>query len=146
MRLWSLHPKYLDSKGLVALWREALLAQKVIHSPAGAYSNHPQLERFRALPEPKLAISQYLEAVYQESCRRAYHSDEGRIWQTGHGAPLMAVTEGQLGYELEHLAAKLNQRDKSPLVKLPGNGLPEPHLSFEIVPGPEASWERVREK
>lgn len=30
MRLWTLHPKYLDTKGLVALWREALLAQKVL--------------------------------------------------------------------------------------------------------------------
>jgi hypothetical protein len=27
MRLWSLHPKYLDAKGLVAVWR--LLAKKV---------------------------------------------------------------------------------------------------------------------
>ncbi|WP_338140756.1 pyrimidine dimer DNA glycosylase/endonuclease V [Candidatus Nitrotoga sp. 1052] len=27
MRLWTLHPCYLDSRGLVALWREALLAQ-----------------------------------------------------------------------------------------------------------------------
>lgn len=23
MRLWSSHPKYLDAKGIVALWREA---------------------------------------------------------------------------------------------------------------------------
>ncbi|HEU5178767.1 MAG TPA: pyrimidine dimer DNA glycosylase/endonuclease V, partial [Burkholderiales bacterium] len=30
MRLWSLHPKYLDARGLVALWREALLAQAVL--------------------------------------------------------------------------------------------------------------------
>jgi carboxyl-terminal processing protease len=29
MRLWSLHPKYLDAQGLVALWREALLAKAV---------------------------------------------------------------------------------------------------------------------
>lgn len=27
MRLWSIHPCYLDSKGLIALWRESLLAQ-----------------------------------------------------------------------------------------------------------------------
>jgi hypothetical protein len=30
MRIWSLHPKYLDSKGLVALWRESLLAKNVL--------------------------------------------------------------------------------------------------------------------
>lgn len=27
MRLWSLHPKHLDPQGLVALWREVLLAR-----------------------------------------------------------------------------------------------------------------------
>ncbi|WP_368086417.1 pyrimidine dimer DNA glycosylase/endonuclease V [Nitrosomonas sp. Nm34] len=26
MRLWSIHPKYLDAKGLLALWREGLQA------------------------------------------------------------------------------------------------------------------------
>lgn len=30
MRLWVSHPKYLDCKGLVALWRESLLARKVL--------------------------------------------------------------------------------------------------------------------
>lgn len=30
MRLWSLHPNCLDAQGLVALWREALLAQAVL--------------------------------------------------------------------------------------------------------------------
>ncbi|MGP1680491.1 MAG: pyrimidine dimer DNA glycosylase/endonuclease V [Giesbergeria sp.] len=30
MRLWSLHPQYLDSKALVALRREGLLAQAVL--------------------------------------------------------------------------------------------------------------------
>jgi hypothetical protein len=29
-RIWSLHPKYLDARGLVALWREGLLAQAVL--------------------------------------------------------------------------------------------------------------------
>ncbi|MDI3502728.1 MAG: hypothetical protein PWR13_285 [Archaeoglobi archaeon] len=28
MRLWSIHSKYLDAKGLVAVWREGLLAKK----------------------------------------------------------------------------------------------------------------------
>ena len=27
MRLWSLHPKHLDPQGLVARWREGLLAR-----------------------------------------------------------------------------------------------------------------------
>jgi hypothetical protein len=34
MRLWSLHPEYLDANGLVALWREALLAQAFLQGKA----------------------------------------------------------------------------------------------------------------
>ncbi|MGP9584395.1 pyrimidine dimer DNA glycosylase/endonuclease V, partial [Micrococcaceae sp. AOP34-BR2-30] len=30
MRLWSLHPEVLDRQGLIAGWREALLAQAVL--------------------------------------------------------------------------------------------------------------------
>ena len=30
MRLWSLSPRYLDVKGLVAVWREGLLADAVL--------------------------------------------------------------------------------------------------------------------
>jgi len=32
MRMWSVHPSHLDRAGLVACWRESLLAQAV---PAG---------------------------------------------------------------------------------------------------------------
>ena len=43
MRLWSIHPRYLDSMGLVALWREALLAQAVLRGETKGYKFHPQL-------------------------------------------------------------------------------------------------------
>ena len=46
MRLWSLHPKYLDSKGLVAVWREGLLALEVLKGNTKGYRSHPQLTRF----------------------------------------------------------------------------------------------------
>ena len=39
MRLWSLRPKYLDSQGLVALWREGLLAQAVLRGKTRGYRN-----------------------------------------------------------------------------------------------------------
>jgi hypothetical protein len=45
MRLWSLHPSLLDAKGLVALWREALLAQKVLQGGTTGSRFHPQLQR-----------------------------------------------------------------------------------------------------
>ncbi|WP_343214776.1 pyrimidine dimer DNA glycosylase/endonuclease V, partial [Dokdonella sp.] len=40
MRLWSLHPRYLDPQGLVALWREALLAKAVLRGETRGYTQH----------------------------------------------------------------------------------------------------------
>ena len=37
MRLWSLHPRYFDSKGLTAAWREALLARAVLTGQTRGY-------------------------------------------------------------------------------------------------------------
>jgi hypothetical protein len=37
MRLWTLHPKCLDARGLVVPWREALLAQKVLRGETRGY-------------------------------------------------------------------------------------------------------------
>src|SRR5665213_874155 len=56
MRLWTLHPRYLDAQGLVAAWREALLAQKVLEGATRGYTRHPQLIRFQSHPKPLEAI------------------------------------------------------------------------------------------
>jgi hypothetical protein len=40
MRKWSIHPQYLDTKGLEALWREALLAKNVLEVKTKGYRNH----------------------------------------------------------------------------------------------------------
>ncbi|MFN3505685.1 MAG: pyrimidine dimer DNA glycosylase/endonuclease V, partial [Caldimicrobium sp.] len=60
MRLWSIHPMYLDARGLVALWREALLARKVLIGETSGYRNHPQLVRFKRSASPLDAINRYL--------------------------------------------------------------------------------------
>ena len=67
MRLWSLHPRYLDRAGLVALWREALLAQAVLRGATRGYRRHPQLVRFRSHPDPEGAIAAYLEGICREA-------------------------------------------------------------------------------
>ena len=79
MRLWTLHPKYLDSAGLVALWREALLARAVLRGSTAGYRHHPQLERFRAQPRPVASLNRYLDAVYDESRRRGFTFDPGKL-------------------------------------------------------------------
>ena len=143
MRLWSLHPRYLDSRGLVALWREALLAQKALESTSGGYSRHPQLERFRAQPHPLLTVSCYLEAVLEESRYRGYNFNQLLIRHPVAKVPSLQVTEAQLLYELAHLSAKLGKRAPSALERLADIDVPDPHPLFRAVPGPVASWEKI---
>jgi hypothetical protein len=66
MRLWTLHPRYLDAQGLVALWREALLARAVLRGETRGYRHHPQLLRFQAHAQPRTAISVFLAGVHAE--------------------------------------------------------------------------------
>jgi hypothetical protein len=139
MRLWSLHPRYLDPKGLVALWREALLAQAVLRGETRGYRNHPQLDRFRAAPGPAPAVAAYLRVVQAEAARRGYRFDPARIGD-GTCAPL-PVPFGQLAYEREHLLAKLRLRAPDWLEALERDPDPEPHPLFRLVPGGIAPWE-----
>ena len=64
MRIWSVHPRYLDRQGLLACWRESLLAQAVLADATKGYQHHPQLERFREQPDPLVAIGAYLAGLH----------------------------------------------------------------------------------
>ena len=143
MRLWSLHPRYLDVRGLVALWREALLAQAVIGGKTRGYTRHPQLVRFRETPAPLQSIAFYLHAVQAEATQRGYRFDASKIGPCGK-VPVIEVTSGQVRHEWEHLSAKLRVRDPVWLEQFNFNPLPEPHSLFRIVPGPVAGWEVIR--
>jgi hypothetical protein len=141
MRLWSIHPKYLDAQGLVALWREGLLARKVLEGRTKGYRNHPQLERFRAARDPVAAIERYLAAVLDEATRRGYAFDASKIRRRRAGRA-MTVTSGQLAFETQHLARKLASRCPGALRELRRGGRTEPHPLFAVVPGPVEAWER----
>lgn len=143
MRLWTLHPRYLDARGLVALWREALLAQAVLGGQTRGYTRHPQLQRFRDCPAPMAAIAAYLHGVRAEACVRGYRFDAAKIL-SGPGAVQVESTLGQLGYEWKHLATKLRARDPSWLANFVAVDFPEPHPLFRLVPGPIAAWEVAR--
>jgi hypothetical protein len=143
MRLWSLHPKYLDRQGLVALWREALLAQAVLRGRTRGYTRHPQLERFGSHASPRLAINAYLAAVHAEATSRGYAFDRRKIGPVRAVEPI-AVTQGQLAREWQHLLAKLAARDPSRFERLRMESDPQCHPLFHRCPGPVASWERAR--
>jgi hypothetical protein len=152
MRIWSLHPSLLDAKGLVACWRETLLAQKVLEGKTRGYTHHPQLDRFRAAPEPLACIAAYLASLADEADSRGYHFDRSRI----HAVPAtgtLPVTSGQVAYEAALLRAKIADRSpdwfESPAwvalvradfkpAEIPLNPL------FVAVSGDVEPWERVK--
>src|SRR5678815_5750309 len=117
MRLWSLPPRYLDAAGLVALWREALLARAVLRGKTRGYRHHPQLDRFREHGSPKLAISAYLAAIHAEAGARGYVFDRSKVGPARRIA-VMNVTRGQLQREWTHLLRKLCLRSPAQFEKL----------------------------
>jgi hypothetical protein len=141
MRIWSLHPKYLDRQGLLACWRETLLAQKVLEGKTTGYRNHPQLTRFRAAPDPGSAVAAYLTILADEAEQRGYRFDRSRIGPT-RAANRIPVTRGQVLYEWEHLKAKLLRRDPVRLEEFANLTMPEVHPLFDVVEGEVEPWEK----
>jgi hypothetical protein len=142
MRLWTLHPKYLDARGLVALWREALLAQKVLRGETRGYQHHPQLRRFAKTKNPPAALAAYLKAVHDEAVRRGYQFNTSKIGRRQFRGKL-EETRGQLLYEWRHLKRKLSKRDPGRLRDFVSVKIPESHPLFGIVPGPVRDWEKI---
>ena len=136
MRIWSLHPSLLDRRALVACWRETLLAQKVLQGLTRGYTNHPQLIRFRAHPQPLEAVAAYLSGLVDEADARGYSfnraligagenstgknssgkndTDKNCADKAGNSYASVAhipVPLGQLEYELAFLRHKVAGRD-----------------------------------
>lgn len=141
MRLWSLHPRYLDRQGLVAVWREALLAQAVLRGQTRGYRNHPQLARFRAAPDPLAAVAAYLLPVHEEARERGYSFEQRKIGPTGPGITI-PVTSGQIEYEWAHLMAKLLARSPATHGRWSAVVAPDPHPLFRVRSGGIEPWER----
>jgi hypothetical protein len=141
MRLWTVHPKYLDPQGLVAAWREALLAQKVLRGLTKGYRHHPQLKRFQEHETPVSAVAAFLAGLADEADRRGYKFDHSKITPERF-AGRIRETNGQLLYEWAHLKRKL--RERSPEIYRQHRSLeaPEPHPLFRIVAGEVREWEK----
>ncbi len=131
MRLWSIHPKYLDSKGLVALWRESLLAQKVLRGKTKGYRYHPQLDRFKNSENPVASIGMYLFHIYQESLERNYNFQLSKIHLV-ENVPKIRISLALLRSEFQHLLGKLRSRDTKRFNQLISVKKIDPHPSFEV--------------
>ena len=142
MRLWSIHPRYLDAKGLVALWREGLLAQKVLLGQTSGYKKHPQLQRFKNSGNPPGAIASYLRYIVEEADKRGYNFDSDKIINKKIKTRLV-VNNGQINYEFGHLLQKLKKRDPGLYIKLKTIKSIKVHPLFERKRGGIEEWEIV---
>ena len=142
MRLWTIHPKYLDTKGLLAAWREGLLAQKVLQGRTRGYRHHPQLTRFRAHKDPVEAIAAYLRFVYKEALARGYNFDDTKI-AGSRKRILLRCTRGQLLYEWKHLRQKLKARSVARYAAIHHLKEPQAIPLFRIVAGDIEPWEVI---
>lgn len=175
MRIWSLHPSLLDRRALVACWRETLLAQKVLRGLTRGYTNHPQLIRFRAHPQPLEAVAAYLLGLADEADARGYSFNRALIGAGEEGADesagkngankngadkaespyasvaLIPVPLGQLEYELAFLQHKVAGRDSEWEPRLAerlaarGGLAACAHPLFEVIPGAIEPWEKTKD-
>jgi hypothetical protein len=141
MRIWTLHPKYMDPQGLVALWREALLARAVLRGETTGYRHHPQLLRFQSHATPRSAINAYLSSVFAEAESRGYSFNRRKVGPVRAYAQIES-TAGQIQYEWQHLMRKLSARSPALHRKWRSVVSPESHPLFSIKRGRVESWER----
>lgn len=141
MRIWSLHPRHLDRIGLVACWRETLLAQAVLAGRTKGYTQHPQLVRFKATPDPVAAVGAYLVHLADEATSRGYRFDRTRILTPDADVAPLSVTQGQLTHEWTHLGAKLDVRSPDDAERWRATTA-TPHPLFHVVDGGIEAWER----
>ena len=146
MRLWSLHPQYLDRQGLLAVWREGLLAKKVLAGKTRGYKNHPQLTRFRQMGVPLAYINWFLTEIHDEATRRGYHFDARKLAPLKKKLKNIKVSRGQLAYEFRHLLDKLKKRDGVRYLVVKDETVVKPNRLFKISAGGVADWEKVKDK
>lgn len=146
MRIWSLHPSLLDSKGLVACWRETLLAQKVLQGLTTGYTRHPQLDRFKACDDPLHAICDYLHGLADEADRRGYSFNRSLlVLPRQNTVGRIPVTSGQIDYEFSFLRHKVQTRDPAWFENhLTTSTAPPAHPIFTVVPGNIEPWEKFK--
>ena len=147
-------------------WRETLLAQKVLRGLTRGYTNHPQLIRFRAHPQPLEAVAAYLSGLADEADARGYSFNRALIGAGEHGAvengadktespyasvALIPVPLGQLEYELAFLQHKVAGRDPewehrlNKRLAARGELAACAHPLFEAVPGAIEPWEKTKD-
>jgi hypothetical protein len=141
VRIWSIHPKYLDWMGLGAQWREGLLAQKVLLGETKGWKNHPQLNRFKSHIEPINAVGYYLRIIYEEAEGRDYNYNFSKILKPVNSVEKLEISNGQIEYEYMILMERLEKRSPDKFMENQSTNKIMPHPLFNVVKGPPESWE-----
>lgn len=141
MRLWSLHPRHLDTRALVACWREGLLAYHVLQGKTKGYKNHPQLDRFKDTENPVYFLECYLHGICDEADARGYKFDRTKLKPIDGEWVKISLTRGQLVYETDHLYKKILQRAPKEMSRLDGEIFTHP--IFVLIDGGIEKWEVV---
>lgn len=145
MRIWSLHPCLLDRRALVACWRETLLAQKVLRGLTRGYTNHPQLIRFRAHPQPLEAVAAYLSGLVDEADSRGYSFNRALIGAGEHGAGENSA--GKNGTSNNGTGKNCADKAEDPYASVARIPVPLGQLEYELaflqhkVAGRDPEWE-----
>ena len=136
MKLWTFHPRYLDTCGLTGLWREAIMAQniliKLMQGKLVGYTNHPELNKIRNIGESIFwegAIRVYLDEIYKESVLRKHSFNQYKI-RASRGFLLNVeiwLSEEQLRQEEETIKERM-------AVRSPGRYQEVKDLQFEPHP------------
>lgn len=158
MRLWSVSPKYLDKSRLIACWREALCGQRVllgyckILPEVKGYKNHSAWVRFKNYNHPILAISYYLNTIYDESRIRNYNFNKDLIYKSNYDSFIkIPVTSKQVLYESNLLLKKLQLKKENDIKinllieDLKSNKI-ELNNTFYQIDGKIEKWEKIHEK
>ncbi|WMT50842.1 MAG: pyrimidine dimer DNA glycosylase/endonuclease V [Ferroplasma sp.] len=146
MRLWSIDFSYLDRQGLLACWRESLLARNVLYGLTKGYKNHPQISRFKLSGEPVTAINTYIYYLFLESKERNYSFNESKLEYSMINRDFhIPVTAGQVTYEFKLLLSKLKTRSQENFNRVKGIDRPATCSLFIQVEGNIENWERVKD-
>lgn len=130
MSLWSVHPRYLDNKGLISAWNRGLQLQKQLSTEPARNTGNSQLIMFSRQEKPLHAIGSYLSFIASEGCRRGYKFTHEKILYPNFDEELLPIDSEQLRSENQMLQNRLKTRDKNRYQQLSSQSWPETHPLF----------------
>ena len=139
-RIWSLHPKYLDGIEIFFLWRNCIMAKKILDGTEKVNRKFPHLARFESSSNPIGAINIYLSEVYKIASTHGKNFKLDKFDDSFKDISLN-VTKGQMEYEVELFKKKLRNRSSDTNALIFKIKIIEPNPLFKVVEGNKEAWD-----